>query len=178
MEAWIKSEQKYKGKIFSLRVGDVRLDDGSTARREVIEHSGGVAIVPVKADAVILIKQFRISIGREIIELPAGRLENQESPAVCASRELEEELGYRARELVPIASYYSSVGFTNERMYIFLALDLQETAQRPEWDERIKALEIPIKDIETKLLDGEFEDSKTIIGLYGLLSHLNKKVRR
>jgi ADP-ribose pyrophosphatase len=177
METWIKSEQKYRGNIISLRVGDVRLDDGNIAKREVVEHSGGVAIVPVRADTVVLIKQFRISIEREISELPAGRLEDQESPTECASRELEEELGYYAGELVPIASYYSSVGFTNERMHIFLGLDLQETEKKPEWDEQIQPIEIPIRDIEAKLLNGEFEDSKTIIGLYGLLSYIKENPR-
>lgn len=106
-----------------------------------------------------------------------GRLEGQESPALCAARELEEELGYRARQLVPITSYYSSVGFTNERMHIFLGLDLEETEIRPEWDERIQAIQIPIRDIETKLMNGEFEDSKTIIGLYALLSYIKEHPR-
>jgi ADP-ribose pyrophosphatase len=169
VETWIRSEQKYSGSIFSLRVGDARLDDGSTVRREIVEHPGGVAIVPVKSNSVVLIKQFRISVGREIIELPAGRLEDKESPVECAARELEEELGLRAGRLIPLTSYYSSVGFTNEKMHIFLALDLQVTERKPEWDERIQAVEISIGDVEDKLLNGEFDDSKTIIGLYGLV---------
>ena len=172
METWIDSELKYEGKIVSLRVGSVRLDNGGVATREVIEHPGGVAVVPVVNRTVILVRQFRISIGREIVELPAGRLEAQESPRECARRELEEELGYRARELIWMASYYSSVGFTNERMHIFLGLDLERVAERPEWDERVQAVELPIGDIETRLLNGEFEDSKTIIGLYELMSYL------
>lgn len=95
METWSRCEQEYKGKIISLWVGEVQLDDGSTASREIIRHTGGVAVVPVFNDSVILVRQFRISIGRELLELPAGRLEANESPEVCARRELEEETGFR-----------------------------------------------------------------------------------
>lgn len=174
METWIDSEQKYEGRIVSLRVGNVRLDNGSIARREVVEHSGGAAIVPVKDKTVILVRQFRISVGREIVELPAGRLEDQEPPIECARRELEEELGYRAGQLIFMTSYYSSVGFTNEKMHIFLALDLEKTERRPEWDEHIQTVEVPISEIDIELSDNQFEDSKTIIGLRELLSYLRK----
>jgi len=174
METWIDSEYKHRGRVISLRVGNVRLDDESIATREVVEHSGGVAIAPIRGDTVILVRQFRISVGRQVLELPAGRLEDQESPTECAQRELEEELGYRAGQLVLAASYYSSVGFTNERMHVFLGLDLEKTKEKPEWDERIQPVEIPIKEIDTMLSNNEFEDSKTIIGLYALTSYLKR----
>ena len=105
METWITKEEIHKGKIFSLWGGRVSLDHGETAVREYIRHPGGVAIVPVADNNVILIQQFRIAIAREVIELPAGLLEPGEEPVQCAARELEEELGYRARELVPLASF-------------------------------------------------------------------------
>ena len=174
METWIRRERKYKGKIVSLWVGEACLDDGSAVEREVIEHTGGVAIVPVLNDSVILIRQFRIAIGREILELPAGRLEKDESPESCARRELEEEIGYRAGEMVLAASYYSSVGFTDERMSIFLAFQLLRTEERPESDERIQKVSIPIREIAGKLAEKEFEDSKTIIGLRELLVFLEE----
>lgn len=174
METWVESERRYTGSVISLRVGTVRLDDGSLAEREMVEHPGGVAIVSVKGDRVLLIKQFRIAVGREVVELPAGRVEDGESPEYCARRELEEELGYRAGGLLHLASYYASVGFTDERMDIFLALDLEETEKKPEWDERIEAIEIPLDEVETRLESGEFDDSKTIIGLYRLLSYLRE----
>ncbi len=122
METWIDSEQKYQGKIIPLRVGSVRLDNGSVVRREVVEHPGGVAIVPVKGGAVILARQFRISIGRETSELPAGRLEAQESPRECASREMEEELGYQAVEVLvaEIGSKLSNNGFEDSKTIIGL----------------------------------------------------------
>ena len=174
METWIRSEEKYKGRIVSLWTGEACLDDGTIVEREVVKHPGGVAVVPLLNDSVILIRQYRIAIDREILELPAGRLENDECPESCAHRELEEELGYRARQMVRVALYYSSVGFTNEKMHIFLAFQLQRTKPKPEPDERIQKVVVPIAEVESKLANQEFEDSKTIIGLRELLAYLEK----
>ncbi len=174
MEKWIKQEEIHKGKIFSLWGGQVALDNGEVAVREYIRHSGGVGIVPVVGGNVILIRQFRISIERELIELPAGRLEPNEDPMECADRELEEEIGYRAGKLIPLASYFASVGNSNERMYLFLALDLEKTERRLESDERIREIVIPLEQIREKLEIQEFEDSKTIIGLREALAYLER----
>lgn len=174
MEKWIKQEEIYKAKIFSLWGGHVELDNGEVAVREYIRHSGGVAIVPVVDGNVILIRQFRISIERELIELPAGRLELNEDPISCAARELEEEIGYRANKLIPIASYFASVGNSNERMYLFLALDLVKTERRLEADERIREVVMSLDAIKEKLANQGFEDSKTIIGLREALAYLER----
>lgn len=172
MERWIKKREIHKGKIFSLWGGEVSLDNGETAVREYIRHAGGVAMVPVIDDNVILIKQFRISIGRELIELPAGRLEPNEEPLHCAARELEEEIGYRANKLIPLVSYFASVGNSNERMYLFLTLDLEKTQRHLEADERIREVVMPLDMVKDKLANQEFEDSKTIIGLREALIYL------
>ncbi len=174
MEKWIDSQVVFSGRVFSVRTGNVCLDDNSVARRDIVEHGGGVAIVPIIDDNVILIRQFRVSIGREIIEIPAGRLEINEPPEVCAYREVQEELGYCAERLVLAHSYYSSVGFTNERMYVYLGFDLRPTQRQLEWDERIQMIRLPIADVDSKLHRGEFDDSKTIIGLYAMLSYLKE----
>ena len=174
MEKWIKKEEIYKGKIFSLWGGQVSLDNGEIAVREYIKHSGGVAIVPVVDGNVILIRQFRISIEHELIELPAGRLEPNEDPMSCAGRELEEEIGYRAKKLIPIASYFASVGNSDERMHIFLAIDLEKTNRHLEADERIREITMPIETIREKLSNLEFEDSKTIIGLREMLAYFER----
>jgi ADP-ribose pyrophosphatase len=177
MEKWVKREEKYKGKIFSLLSGKAQLDNGELVTRDIVHHNGGVAIVPVLDDSVILISQFRISIEREILELPAGRLEENEMPEACARRELEEEIGYRAGKMSLVASYYSSVGFTDEKMHIFLAFQLQKVTAHLESDERVKAIYIPIVKVGKKLENNEIEDSKTIIGLRALLDYFqNKKV--
>lgn len=174
MEKWIKQEEIHKGKIFSLWGGQVELDNGEVALREYIRHAGGVGIVPVVDGNVILIRQFRISIERELIELPAGRLEPNEEPMDCARRELEEEIGYRAKKLIPLSSYFASVGNSNERMYLFLALELEKTERRLEADERIREVVILIETIKEKLANQEFEDSKTIIGLREALAYLER----
>jgi len=174
MEKWIKQEEIHKGKIFSLWGGEVILDNGEIAVREYIRHSGGVGIVPIVDGNVILIRQFRISIERELIELPAGRLEPNENPMDCAARELEEEIGYRAKKLIPIASYFASVGNSNERMYLFLALDLGKTELRLEADERIQKVVMSLEAVKEKLANQEFEDSKTIIGLREALAYLER----
>jgi len=174
METWIDSQHVYKGRVFSLRVGDVRLDDGGVARREVIEHPGGVAVVPFIGGKVVLISQFRIAIGREIVELPGGRLEEGEQPIDCARRELEEELGYRAHELILVSSYFTGAGFTNERMHLFLAFQLERTERRPEYDERLRAIEMPLDEVRAGLVGHEFEDARTIIGLHELLRYVGE----
>ena len=171
MEKWIKKAEIYKGKIFSLWGGDVSLDNGKSAIREYVRHGGGVAIVPVIDNNVILIRQFRIAIERELIELPAGRLEANEDPADCARRELEEEIGYRAKELIPLADYFSSVGFTDERMHIYLALEPEKVTLKLEADERIREVVMPVEMVQEKLAAQVFEDAKTIIGLREFLAY-------
>lgn len=174
METWVKKKEIHKGRIFSLWGGEVALDNGEQTVREFVQHPGGVAVVPVVDQSVILISQFRIAIGRDLIELPAGRLEPGENPKDCAGRELEEEIGYRAKELIPLASYYSSAGFTDERMHIFLARGLEKTALKLESDERIREVILPVERIEAKLEAQEFEDAKTIIGLREFLAYLER----
>lgn len=171
MEKWVKKELQYKGKIFDLWTGEAKLDNGKIARRDIIEHPGGVGVVPVLDDTVLLVKQYRIAIERDIIEIPAGKIEKGEDPETCAYRELEEEIGYKAKKLVHIASCYSSVGFTDEKLHIYIAPELIESNQNFDADESIEVIKVPISQISTKLARKEFEDAKTIIGLQGLLSY-------
>ena len=174
MEKWITKEEIYQGKIFSLWGGKVALDNGATAVREYVRHPGGVAIVAVQNEQVILIRQFRIAIGRELIELPAGLLEPGEEPVDCAARELKEEIGYQASEFFPLASYFSSVGFADERMHIFLASGLEKTKIKQEADERIQEVRMPVEVIQQKLDAREFEDAKTILGLREYLAYRDR----
>ncbi len=171
MEKWKSKEKIHEGPIITLYAGEVELDDGNLAYREVITHSGGVVVVPVLGDEVILIRQFRIALEKEILELPAGRLEPDESPLNCGLREMEEEIGYRADKMVLATQYFSSVGFADEKAYVFLAFDLYKTERNLEEDERIEIQKYPIAYIKEMLRKNEIEDAKTIIGLRELLAY-------
>lgn len=172
METWVSKDRQFAGQIFAVDVGQARLDDGTLVPREMVAHHGGVAVVPVLGNDVILIRQYRIVIEQEMLEIPAGRLEGDERPEARARAELEEEVGYQAGGLVLAHSYFSSAGFTDERMHIFLAFDLVETARKLEFDERIEVVRVPIHEIAALLASGAVEDAKTIIGLRALLAYL------
>ena len=175
METWIASERIYSGKVVSLRVGDVRMDDGTVAFREVVEHPGGVAVVPVLGDSVVLIRQYRIAVGRDIIEIPAGKLEGDEDPEHRGRCELEEETGYRAGRMVPAGAIYASVGYTSEEIRMYLAFDLEKVGQNLEADECIETVEVPLSEIESRMANSELKDAKTIVGLHLLLDYLRRK---
>ena len=136
----------------------------------MVVHDGGVAVVPLLGNTVLLIRQFRIVVGRALLELPAGRREGEEDPAHRAALELEEEIGYRPGGLTLLSEYYSSAGFTNERMHIYLGVDLTPVPRRPEPDEEIEIVPVPLSEVRRMLDAGEFEDAKTIIGLRELLA--------
>ncbi len=173
METWVQSKKIYEGKIISLRVGDVRIDDDATSLREVVEHPGGVAVVPVLDDSVILVKQFRIATGQHLLELPAGKLEGDEDPEQRGIQELQEETGYKPNKMIPVASFYASPGYTSEMIHVFLAFDLEHVGQNPEEDERIELVRLPIKEISQTIAENRIPDGKTIIGLQALLTYLD-----
>jgi ADP-ribose pyrophosphatase len=134
-----------------------------------------VGVVAILDNHIILVKQFRISIKKYILEIPAGRLEKGEKPKESARRELMEEVGCEAKTLQLISEYYSGVGFSTERMYIFLATDIKKKIATPEVDEDIEMIELPLAEVKRMLDNGEFNDSKTIIGLREALIRLNIK---
>jgi ADP-ribose pyrophosphatase len=173
METWISRETVYNGKLLRLDRGTVRLDDGREAQREVVVHPGGVAIVPVLGGAVVLVRQFRIAVARDMLEIPAGKFERGDTPEHRARIELEEETGFSPGRLLPIGRMYPSVGFLTEALHLFLAFDLREVGPRPEWDERIEIVKMPIAEVRAGLKAHEFEDGKTRVGLHALLDHLD-----
>ena len=170
METWIDQTEIHHGPVFSVWSGTVKLDDGTSAKREVVRHQGSVAVVPVIENCVILLRQFRISIGKDILEIPAGRIEAGETATEAAHRELKEEVGFRGR-LVPSLTYYSSVGFLDEEVHVFLAFDLEMTKPRRERDECFQVIKMPMTEVAVALHSGEFDDAKTVIGLRQLAAH-------
>lgn len=172
MEKWTRNEVIYDGDVFRVRAGEVVLDDGTVARREVIEHPGGVGIIPFTGHSVLFVRQFRIAIGKYVLEMPAGKREGGEDPALCGMRELEEETGFRAGRLIPAGAVYASVGYCSELIHIYLAVDLAHVGQNLDYEERIEIVEMPLEEVRHTLRANGFEDGKTVVGLYALLQYL------
>lgn len=165
-ETPLRSERVFKGRIVNLRVDEVRLPTGATARREVVEHRGAVALVAVlPGPSVILVRQWRHAIGGELLEIPAGTLDEGEDPLDCARRELAEETGYTAENIDPVASFWSAPGFLTERMHVFLATGLSAAAGEADKDEIIRTHVVPWDEAVAMCLDGHIEDAKTIAGI-------------
>ncbi len=169
----------YDGKIIKLYKDRVQFKDKNLIR-EVIYHPGSVVIIPVlnkKTKEIILIKQYRYAINKEIFELPAGTLKKNETPYICARRELEEETGYKAGKLKKISEFYPSPGIMTEKMHLFIAYDLSKTNQKPDIDEQIKVVKINLEDALKMIFKGKIKDAKTIAGLLILKSYLRTFIK-
>ena len=161
----LSTEPIYKGKIFDVRRDRIR-EGQAEYERDIIVHPGSAVIVPVFADnTVALVRQYRHAAGKYLLEVPAGSLDADESPESGAARELEEEIGFIAAKLELLSEFYVSPGFLTEKMYLFLATDLTETAQNLDEDEFVEIERIPIKVALQMVRTGQIEDAKTIIGI-------------
>jgi len=173
VEKTMKSEKIYEGKILNLRIDTVELPDKKYSKREIVEHSGAVAILPITNDGyVVLVKQFRKAIDKEILEIPAGKIEIGEEPKACAIRELKEET---SNKLDYMYEFYTSPGFSNEKMYFFIARDLEEGLANPDQDEYIEVVKFKLEDLVRMVTEGEIIDSKTIVGILTANQILNFK---
>lgn len=174
-EELIESQVLYRGRVVTLRIDTVRLPNGETARREIVEHRGAVAIVPLlNRDTVLLIRQYRQAVGETLLEIPAGTLEPEEPPEACARRELAEETGYTARQLRKLFSQYLAPGYSQEVLHVYLAEDLAPAPQRPDKDELVELVPTPLREVETMILQGQIKDAKTIAGLLMTLRLLER----
>lgn len=166
IEKTMKSEKVYEGKMLNLRIDTVELPDKKYSKREIVEHPGAVCIVPITdKNEIYLVNQYRKAIDKEILELPAGKIEIGEEPKDCAIRELKEETGLEANDYEYMLEFYTSPGFCNEKMYLFIARDLEEGEATPDTDEYIDVKKIPIEKLIHMIEIGEICDSKTIIGI-------------
>ena len=169
-EETVGSEQVFDGRLIRVRVDTVRLPDGSERRREVVEHPGAVAILPVLTSGeLVLIRQYRHAVGRGLLEVPAGTREPDESTEACGRRELEEETGYRAASLRELARFYVSPGWANEELVAYVATGLIAGEASPEDDERLERVTVRPEDVPQLIRSGEIGDAKTIVCL---LAHL------
>lgn len=165
VEKTVKKNYQYKGKILSLRCDDALLPDGKPCKREIVEHSGGACVLYVENENVLLVRQYRYAYGESIYEIPAGKLNEGEDPAQAALRELEEEAGVKAECLELLYIDYPSPGYTNEKIYIYLAHGGKKTAAHLDEGEFLDVEYIPLSKVEEMLKSGEIRDGKTIIAL-------------
>ncbi len=165
-ENTLSSKQLFEGHIISLRQDILKMADGTTVTREVVEHNGGVVIAcQPRPEQVILIEQYRYPLDKTIIELPAGRIEVGEDPLVCARRELTEETGYTAQSWQELARFYSAPGFCNELLYLYRATDLSFQGKNLDADEETEVLILPLEKAWQLVTTGGIQDAKTIAGL-------------
>jgi ADP-ribose pyrophosphatase len=156
----------YQGRIVNLNLETVRLPNGATVELEIIHHPGAAAIVAMKdEETVLLIRQYRHAAGGYILEIPAGTLRPGEDPVVCAARELEEEIGFRPSALEPLATFFTTPGFTDEVIHIYKATGLMPGKQNLDHDEVLEVVELPLKEAIGRIGDGTIRDGKTIVGL-------------
>ena len=156
----------FRGRVFRVTRDKVAIPGKGKVVREIVRHSGAVVIAPlISATEILLIKQYRFPAEAELWEIPAGTLEPGESPDQCAARELEEETGYRAGEIQPVLHFYSTPGFCDELMHLFVARNLTPGRQKLDADESLVTERFQLDRAREMILTGEIRDAKTIVGL-------------
>ena len=165
-EKTIKSETVYEGTFLILKKDKIILPNGNTSNREWIKHPGAVCCVPILPNGeIVLIRQYRYAVKEEMIEIPSGKLDKNEIPEKCVIRELEEEIGYKAGKLTFLANIHPAVGFTDEKMWLYLAEDLIKTKQSLDADEFLALSPTKLEEAVDMVWSGEITDVKTIIGI-------------
>ena len=167
----LSSRRIYSGKVLSLDLDEVRFPDGSTGKLEMIRHSGASGIVPIldmdKPDPeILLIRQYRYATGGYIYEIPAGLLNDGETPEECARRELREETGYSAAHFRPLTTIYTTPGFTDEKIHLFAAEGLNPGNEDREPDEFLELYPVAMSKALAMISAGEIVDGKSIVGLF------------
>lgn len=161
----VSTETVYKGKVFDIQLAQIR-DGENEYAREIVTHHGSCVIVPVFADNLVaLVKQYRHPAQKYLLEIPAGTLNANEPPEIGAAREVEEEIGVRAGKIEKLTEFYVSPGFLTEKMHVFLATELQETAQNLDDDEFLSIEKYSFAELFEMIRNGEIEDAKTMVGV-------------
>lgn len=165
-EPTIESHLVYQGRILNLRVDTVQLPRGTPGVREIVEHSEVVCTVPLDDENnVILVRQFRKAVEESLLEIPAGGIEEGEAPEEAVVRELQEEIGYTADSLRHLSTFWTTPGFCNELMHSYLATELRPDSRRPDEDENIQVVRVPMDRIPGMIRGGEIKDVKSIASL-------------
>lgn len=164
LEKTIKREVLFEGKVIDLHIEEVELPNGHTSRRELIKHPGAVAILAITDEKkIVMVQQYRKALDKVIVEIPAGKLEKGEAPEVTAKRELEEETGYDCETLTPLISFYTSPGFADELVHLFIAKDLKkiENPASLDEDEFVDVLEVSLDEALELIREKKIYDAKT-----------------
>lgn len=162
-EETISSEVLCENNFLKWNLLEVKLPDGSTSKRNLIEHPGAAAILPVFDDGkVLLVRQYRKAIESETLEIPAGKLDKGEDPALCAKRELEEETGYKAKNIEYLGKIATAPGFCNEIIYLYKATGLEKGEKHTDEDEFTENVIISLEEVKEKIKSGEIIDCKTL----------------
>ena len=165
-ETITSSKRLYDGRIINLRLDTVLLPNGKAGQREIVEHRGAVAMVPVLGrDTVILVRQYRGAAGRALLEIPAGTRDHDEDVEACARRELAEEINFAAGRMMELYQAFVAPGYSTELIHTFLALDLSPVEGHTDEDEFLEVVRLPLAEAISKIGTGEIQDSKTISGL-------------
>lgn len=168
-EITVSSEKIYDGKIINLRIDTVELPNKKYAKREIVEHKGAAAILAVDDDnKIILVRQYRKAVENFLYEVPAGKLEINEDPLNCASRELIEETGYCANKIEKITEFYTCPGFCNEKLYLYKATELKQVEHNRDDDEFIEIVKVSIEEAKEMVKQNKIIDAKTQIAILNL----------
>lgn len=172
-EPTVESKLVYEGRILDLRVDTVRLPSGRLTTREIAEHSDSVCMVPLDSQGnVLLVRQYRKSVESNLLEVPAGGINENEAPEDAALRELQEEVGYTAGKITRLAGFWVSPGWCTEFMHAYLATELSPARLDADFDENITVIPVPLAQTIDLISSGEIQDGKSVASLLLAMRHL------
>jgi ADP-ribose pyrophosphatase len=169
----INSEVIFEGKVFKVRIDEVRKPNGETMRVDIVEHGGAVILIPMDDEGrILMVRQYRHPAGKQLLELPAGTLEHDESPEQCAVRECREEVGFAPGRLVHLGGFFLAPGYSTEYLELFLASELSPAPLPQDDDEDLIIERLSVDEVLGRIAKNEIRDAKTIAGLLMLTGYL------
>lgn len=165
-EKVLSSKVTFEGRIFTVHVDDIELPDGKKAKREIVEHHGGVGVIAVDENKeVFVVRQYRAPFSEVLLEIPAGKLNKDEDPYECGIRELEEETGFRADKIVHLGEFFPSPGYCHEKINIYMATELHKVGQHLDDGEFLEVSKIPLDELYEMVMQNKISDAKTVIAI-------------